>query len=133
MLSFNDNMVMSFSIDGAVQLITVIFIFIIVLVLTYLTSRFVGGYQKNRYSNSNIQILEAMTIATNKVLQIVQVGDKCFAVVVCKDTVTLLGEIDKSSLKEKELSASVYNSFDSVFNLVKNKVKKSENNNEEDR
>ena len=133
MFSFNNDMILLMSIDGVVQFITVIVIFIIVLVLTYLTSRFVGGYQKNRYSNGNIQVLEAMTISNNKVLQIVQAGDKCFAIVVCKDTVTLLGEIDKSSLKDKELSSSVYNNFDSVFNLMKNKFKKSENSDKEDR
>ena len=133
MLSFNNDMILLAGIDDVVQFITVIIIFIIVLALTYLTSRFVGGYQKNRYSGRNIQVLEAMTISTNKVLQIVQAGDRCFAIVVCKDTVTLLGEIDKSSLKDKELSASVYNNFDSVFNLMKSKLKKSENNDKEDR
>ena len=80
-------------VNGIVQLITVAVLFIIVLVMTYFTTRFIGNYQKGHLSCTNIQIIDTMRLSQNKLIQIVRTGDKYFAIAVCKDTVTLLGEI----------------------------------------
>ena len=44
-------------VNGIVQLITVAVLFIIVLVMTYFTTRFIGNYQKGHLSCTNIQLL----------------------------------------------------------------------------
>lgn len=93
---------MSSRIEAFAQLLTLLIIFVLVLALTYYVTRFVGNYQKNKLSGSNINILETMRIANNKYIQIVKIGSKVFAIAVAKDTVTYLCELDEDELVYKE-------------------------------
>lgn len=120
-------------VNGIAQLLAVTAIFILVLALTYFTTRFIGSYQKGKLSGSNIRIMETQRLSNNKLIQIVAVGDKCFAVAVCKDTVTLLGEVNKDSLKEKELPVSGKENFESILNKFRRKNERTEEEDREDR
>ena len=44
---------------------------------------------------------ETVRIANNKYIQLVRIGESYFAIVVCKDTVTALGQIPAEQLKGK--------------------------------
>ncbi len=96
---------MSSRIEAFAQLLTLLIIFILVLAITYYVTRFVGNYQKNKLSGSNINILETMRIANNKYIQIVKIGSKVFAIAVAKDTVTYLCELDEDELIYNESSS----------------------------
>ena len=87
-----------YSFDSILQLIGALIVFIIVLGITYLTTRLVGNYQKNQMTQGNIKLIESMRISNNKFLQIVQVGSKYFLIAVCKDTITTIGELDAQEL-----------------------------------
>lgn len=126
-------LVLATGVNGVVQFITVFVIFAIVLVLTYFSTRLVGGVQKNKYAGGNIEVVEAVSIGNNKYVQILRVGNKYFAVTVCKDTVTLLGEIDKESLNEKTLLKSGNDGFDAIFGKFLNGAKKQDESNQEDK
>lgn len=84
--------------EAFAQLLTLLVVFIFVLALTYFATRWVGNLQKNKMSGSNIQILETMRVTNSKYIQIVKIGKKCFAIAVCKDTVTYLCELDEDDL-----------------------------------
>lgn len=116
-------------INGIVQLITVAVLFVIVLVMTYLTTRFIGNYQKGHLSGTNIQIIDTMRLSQNKLIQIVRTGDKYFAIAVCKDTVTLLGELDHDSIVsvQKDVTGE---KFESILNRFR---KKEQEDKQEDR
>jgi flagellar protein FliO/FliZ len=101
--------------DSIVQLITVLLIFIFVLVLAYFTARLTAGVQRGRLKGSNIEVLETIKIAQNKYIQIVRVGEKYFSYIVCKDTVTLLGELDKNEIPDVEEDVK----FKKVFDRLK--------------
>ena len=116
-------------INGIVQLITVAVLFIVVLVMTYFTTRFIGSYQKGHMSCNNIQIVETMRLSQNKLIQIVHISDKYFAIAVCKDTVTLLGELDGSDIIVSPNNVT-NERFESVLNRFR---KKEQNNKQEDR
>jgi flagellar protein FliO/FliZ len=88
--------------DSIVQLITVLLIFIFVLVLAYFVTRLTAGIQKGRMTGANVEIIETLKIAPNKYIQIVRIGEKYFSYIVCKDTVTLLGEMTKDELPDVE-------------------------------
>ena len=88
-------------INSFAQFLTVLIIFIGVLALTYFTTRWVASYQKGKMMSGNIQVLETLKITQNKYLQIVRVGEHYYAIVIGKDTITLLGE-----LKEDEIHIS---------------------------
>ena len=116
-------------INGIVQLITVAVLFIVVLVMTYFTTRFIGNYQKGHMSCNNIQIVETMRLSQNKLIQIVHISDKYFAIAVCKDTVTLLGELNGSDIIVSQNNVT-NERFESVLNRFR---KKAQNNKQEDR
>ena len=115
-------------INGIVQLITVAVLFIVVLVMTYFTTRFIGNYQKGHMSCNNIQIVETMRLSQNKLIQIVHISDN-FAIAVCKDTVTLLGELNGSDIIVSQNNVT-NERFESVLNRFR---KKEQNNKQEDR
>ena len=93
-------LVMTNTSDSYVQFITVLVIFVLVLGVTALTTKWIANYQKQQNVNCNIEVIETTRIANNKYIQIVRVGDTYKAVAVCKDTVTLLGEVPKEQLRE---------------------------------
>lgn len=87
-------------VDGFVQLVTVLLIFVAVLWITALVTKWIAGVQKRQGMQGNIEVIETARIANNKYVQIVRVGGKYMAIAVCKDTVSLLGEVPAESLKE---------------------------------
>ena len=78
--------------------LTVLFIFCIVLAITYLVTRFIAGYQKSQMSQGNIRILETTRISQTKYLQLLQVGEVYMVIAVCKDSVTMLTTLEKEQL-----------------------------------
>lgn len=86
------------SIESIAQLITLILIFVFVIGLSYFATRIVGNVQKEKLKGSNIKILETMKISNTKYIQVVEIGSKCFAIAVCKDTVTYLCELNSDDL-----------------------------------
>ena len=82
------------------QFITVLVIFVVVLGVTAVTTKWIANYQKQQSVNENVQVIETTRIANNKYIQIIRVGEKYMVIAVCKDTVTMLGEVPKEQLKE---------------------------------
>ncbi len=104
--------------DSFVQLLTVLLIFIFVLALTYFFTKLTAGLQKGRLAGSNVEVMETFKIAPTKYIQIVKIGKKYFSYVVCKDTVTLLGELtddDISNLDKAETSSAINLNFKDIF------------------
>ena len=81
------------------QFITVLILFVLVLGVTAVVTKWVAGYQKQQGTGSNIQVIETSRISNNKYIQIVRIGDTYMVIAVCKDTVTLLGQVPEESLK----------------------------------
>lgn len=115
---------MSSRIEAFAQLLTLLIIFIFVLAVTYYVTRFVGNYQKNKLSGSNINILETMRIANNKYIQIVRIGSRVFAIAVAKDTVSYLCELDEDELIYKESSSGKMLINNDNFKEILEKFKK---------
>jgi len=86
-------------IDGYAQFITVLVIFVVVLGVTALTTKWIANYQKAQAVNENVQVIETTRIANNKYIQIIRVGETYMAIAICKDTVTMLGEIPVEQIK----------------------------------
>ena len=81
------------------QFITVLLIFVAVLGVTAWTTKWIANYQKQQNENGNIEVVETTRIANNKYIQIIRAGEKYMVIAVCKDTVTMLGEIPEEQLK----------------------------------
>ena len=82
------------------QFIVVLIIFVLVLGVTAWVTKWISGYQKQQSANSNIEVIETSRLTNNKYLQLIRVGETYMAIAVCKDTVTMLGEIPAEQLKK---------------------------------
>lgn len=104
--------------NSYVQFITVLLVFVLVLAVTALTTRWIANYQKQQGVNCNIEVIETTRISNNKYIQLVRIGKTYMAIAVCKDTVTMLGEIPKEQLEEitgSNGSANFKELFDKVI------------------
>lgn len=103
------------------QFITVLLIFVVVLAVTAWTTRWVANYQKQQNANGNIQVIETTRIANNKYIQIIRAGEKYLVIAVCKDTVTMLGEIPAEQMKEGDFPQGI--SFRQLLDKAVNQAK----------
>ncbi|MBQ6887497.1 MAG: flagellar biosynthetic protein FliO [Lachnospiraceae bacterium] len=92
-------------VDSIAQFLTVVFIFVFVLAVTYVTTKWIANYQKVKNINKNIEVIEVSKITANKYIEIVKCGEKYLAIAVCKDTVTMLCELSEEQLSLEEISA----------------------------
>ncbi|MCM1325458.1 MAG: flagellar biosynthetic protein FliO [Bacteroidales bacterium] len=88
--------------DGYAQFITVLVVFVLVLLVTAYVTKWIANYQKHQSIDRNIEVIETTRLDNNKWIQIVRVGNTYKVLAVCKDTVTLLGEVPKEELREAE-------------------------------
>ena len=72
----------SSKVDGYVQLITVLLIFVAVLALTAFTTKYIAKVQKQAGMNGNIEILETMRVSNTKYIQLVRIGETYVAMAV---------------------------------------------------
>lgn len=83
------------------QFLTVVILFLVVIGITWVTTRWISNYQKGQNDHTgNVELIEAARLGSNKYVQIVRIGDKYLALAICKDTVTVLCEVPKDELKE---------------------------------
>lgn len=88
--------------DSVLQLLFSIFIFVLVLVITFFVTKWIGNYQHVQMKNSNMEVVETMRIMNGKCIQIVRIADEYIVIAVCKDTVTFLTKLDNFSIEKKE-------------------------------
>ena len=86
--------------DSFVQLLVVLIIFIFVLAITALTTKWIGGYQKTQMSNKNMRVVESLRLGNNKFLALVEVGEVYLIVGVGKDEVHTIAKLTKDELPE---------------------------------
>ena len=107
------------SLDSFVQLIKAVLIFAFVLLLTYLTTKFTAGYQKEKMKSANTEVVDTMRLANNKLVHIIRVGNHYYSVIACKDTVTTLGELSPEEINITESGTSVQASFQEILEKAK--------------
>lgn len=113
---------MSAEMESFFQFIFLLVIFIFVVGITYLTTRWIAKLQQGQISNRNIKVIETYKITTNKYIQIVKIANKCFVIAVCKDNVTFISEIDESELIENDLNNSIH--FQEMLEKAKKLIQK---------
>ena len=112
----------SSTLESVGQLISVLLIFVIVLGITYFTTKWIAGYQKGMMKNKNIKVVETFGLSSGKYVQILKIGEKFIAVAVCKDSVTKLADLSPEEVEEFSLNegATKNESFAVVLDKFKN-------------
>ena len=86
--------------DSFIQLIVVLIIFAFVLAMTVITTRFIGGYQKVKMQNKNMQLIETLRLSNTKYLALMKVADKYVVIGVGKDEINKIIELDENELPD---------------------------------
>ena len=109
---------------GIFKLIFLVIIFIVILVLSYLVTKWYANSGLVKNKTNNIEIKESFQLAPGKTIAIVRIGEKYVALAQFKDNVVKLAELTEEELilnREVEISDS---SFKDVFsNIVKSRKK----------
>lgn len=115
------------STQSFLQLLNVLIIFVIVLGITYFVTRWIAGYQKSQMLNKNMKVVETMRISNNKYIQIVSVGERYLVLAICKDTITLIAELEGDELVEgidSDIKMPTKESFEQILEKVKKYIPK---------
>ena len=119
---------LSSSFHSLVQLIGALIIFAFVLGITYLTTRWMGGFQKSRSNNKNLHIIETINVGNNKYISIVEAGTVYLVVSVGKDEVHLLTQLTREQLKDFSFEhvgeKEPQESFTEILEKLKDKLPK---------
>lgn len=124
MLSLNASM------ESFLQLISALLIFVFVLLITYYTTRWVGGYQKVRMRSKNLQVLESLSVGNNKTICLMKAGTEYIVVAIGKDEIHPLATLKEEQLTDfsfmSESLETVVNgeSFQEILGQLKEKMSK---------
>ena len=101
------------------QFLVVLFLFVVVLGITLWTTRWIAGYQKEKMSGSNMEIVDTMRLSSNQYIQIVRIGGEYIVIAVSKDSVTKLAEIPSEQIILRQPSEGETLSFKELFEKTK--------------
>ena len=105
--------------NSFMQFLVVLFLFVVVLGITLWTTRWIAGYQKEKMSGSNMEIVDTMRLSSNQYIQIVRIGGEYIAIAVSKDSVTKLAEIPSEQIILRQPSEGETRSFKELFEKAK--------------
>lgn len=117
------------TLEGVIQLLVVLIMFLFVLGMAYLAARLAGRFQSNLQSRSNVKIIETTRIGNNKYIQIVKIGSRYAAIGVGKDDITFLTELKEEELNLDALGNNTKGSFKDILSQLQKK--KDENDTDE--
>ncbi len=116
--------------ESVIQLLVALIVFVIVIVLTGITTKWIGGYQKTKFSNKNMQPIESLKVGNNKFIQLVKVGEVYLVLGVGKDEISSIAKLTKEELPEvMEETFENNRSFQDIMAKLQNR--NSKNNYEE--
>ena len=111
------------------QLIQILILFVIVLLITLLTTRWIARYQQGQMHNQNLKIIETLKISANSYIQIIEAGDVYLVIAVTKDHIEKLAEIREDQLTDYAAGAAgqkidMAESFHDILDKVKHHLPK---------
>lgn len=84
--------------SNILQLLAVVIVFVIVLAATYYVTKWIAKSGMIQNQARNIKVIETFKITTGKYIQIIQLGNKYYAIGVTKDQITFLTPLEEEQL-----------------------------------
>ncbi|WP_341877198.1 flagellar biosynthetic protein FliO [Defluviitalea saccharophila] len=99
------------------QFFFLIFLFASILYGAYYVTKWIGRFQYQRYQGGNIKVLESVGIGYQKMLQLIQVGDRIYLIGISKDNIVYLTEVEKEAIQnlKENIKDSPHIKFDSYL------------------
>lgn len=116
--------------ESFVQFLTVFLVFLLVIVLTYFTTRFVGSFQKKASFNRNFEAVETIRITNGKYLQLVRVGKKYIVIGIAKDSVNFITEVNEDDIDLSYDDKGASEAFRDIMDKARQRISKGDNKNE---
>lgn len=123
-------LMLSASMESFLQLMVSLLIFAFVLFLTYMTSRWIGKYQKGHMLSKNLRIIETIPAGQNKNICLLKAGTEYLVVAIGKDEIHALVTLTEDQLTDlsfkNEIPDTVVSgeSFQEIFGQLKDKMSK---------
>ena len=102
--------------------IVLIIAFVAIIALAYYSLRLMGRAKNSRGFGGNIKVIEAAGLGFQNTVQLVKAGDKYFLIGVSRTGITLIGEVNETSLNLAKPTASQV-PFENVLAKFFNKQK----------
>lgn len=111
-------------IDSYLQFMTVLILFVFVLAITYLVTKWIAKYQRGRAGVGNLEVIETCKLTSNKYIQLVRAGEKYLVIAVGKDEVHMLSEVPEDQLCIQKMEQEQSPDFASVLDKIKKRKEK---------
>lgn len=106
--------------ESLFQLVIVLFIFVVVLIMTYYATKWMAGYQKQQQIGKNLHVVETVRVGNNKFVEIVQTGKDHYIVIgVGKDEIVFLGNLDAEAVNIEETSDKQFSTSANFRDILK--------------
>ena len=120
-------LMMTSSVDSFLQLISVLLVFVFVLAITYVVTRWIAGYQKTQMKCKNLQIIETIPAGNNKMICLLKAGTEYLVVSIGKDEIHPLTTLTEEQLTDLSFKNDVQEfstgeSFQDIFQQLKEKM-----------
>ncbi len=116
--------------ESFLQLIVTLLIFVFVLGITYITTRWIGNYQKGHMNSKNLRVIETIPAGQNKHICLVKAGTEYLVVAIGKDEIHPLATLSEEQLTDLSFMNEIPNttvsgeSFQEIFGQLKDKMSK---------
>lgn len=115
------NTILAAGFESVFRFIVTLILFIVVLAVCYLTTVWIGNFQKGKFGRGNIEVVEVYKISGNKYIEIVRIGNKYYALAVSKDRVEKIDVLEENEIELPDGTfANVNETFAQVLEKFKN-------------
>ena len=84
--------------DNILQLLGLLFVFILVLFAAWYVSKLIGNKAMGGFGNRNINVIESFRLDNNKAIQIIRIADKYLAIGISKDNISVLAQLNEEDI-----------------------------------
>lgn len=117
------------SFDNFFQLIMSVILLLVIMVVAYFVTRWIGNMGNTQLNNKNIKVIEGRRVGQNKFVEIVKVGSKYFVLGIGKDEISCLGEVKEEELVISEDTMKPLPDFNQILAKMKEKTFPTKKNN----
>lgn len=110
------------SVDNFFQFVVLVIVFLVIMVVAYYVTRWVGSIGNAQANNKNIRIIEGCRVGQNKFVQIVKVGSRYFLLGIGKDEISCLGEVKEEDLVITEDTVKPLPDFNQILTKMREKT-----------
>lgn len=112
------------TLDNFLELVGLVILLIIILIAAYYVTRLIGGIKLGQMKTSNFQVIDTYRISSNKVMQIVKVGNRFVLIGIGKDTITFITELSEDEVIIRDDVTAIKPDFKQILEKLKNKTDK---------